>query len=80
MEGVAIGATVTISALFGGPVSGASMNPAQSLAPAVISGQLQHGWLYIIAPILGTFLASPTCRLIQGTECCAVAEAEAQEQ
>jgi aquaporin Z len=70
MAGVAIGGTVALAALFGGPVSGASMNPARSLGPALASGQLRSLWIYLIAPLIGTYLAHPTCRMIQGTECC----------
>jgi MIP family channel proteins len=72
MAGVAVGGTVALAALFGGPVSGASMNPARSIAPALISGQLEYWWVYVVAPALGAYLAHPTCRLIQGEECCAV--------
>jgi len=56
--GIAIGATVGIEALFGGPISGASMNPARSIAPAIISGTLDHLWIYIVATILGAIIAS----------------------
>ena len=70
MAGVAIGGTVALDALIGGPVSGASMNPARSLGPALVSGQLESVWIYLVAPVLGTFLAWPTCRLIQGGQCC----------
>ncbi len=73
MAGVAIGGTVALEALLGGPMSGASMNPARSLGPAVASGQIASLWIYVLAPILGTFLAFPTCRIIQGNECCHVA-------
>ncbi len=51
--GISIGATVLLLALFAGPICGASMNPARSFAPALISNHLEHLWLYIIAPILG---------------------------
>lgn len=74
MAGAAIGATVMLCALLGGPLSGASMNPARSLGPALVSGQLATGWLYVVAPIAGAALASPTCRFIQGKECCYVSE------
>lgn len=50
---LAIGGTVALEALFAGPISGASMNPARSLAPALISGQLNHLWIYLLAPVLG---------------------------
>lgn len=53
MAGVAVGAVIALEALFGGPVSGASMNPARSLAPAIVSRQLGTLWIYIAAPILG---------------------------
>ncbi|MBC8524441.1 MAG: aquaporin [Chlorobium phaeobacteroides] len=72
MAGVAIGGTVALEALMGGPVSGASMNPARSIGPALVSGNLSTLWIYIIAPIIGTWLAHPTCRTVQGNECCHV--------
>jgi MIP family channel proteins len=70
MAGVAVGGTVLLCAMFGGPVSGASMNPARSLGPALVSGQLGSIWIYLVAPVIGTLLASPTCRLVQGDNCC----------
>ena len=70
MAGVAVGGTVALAALFAGPLTGASMNPARSLGPALVSGNLQGIWIYIIAPILGAYLAHPTCRWIQGPTCC----------
>ncbi len=72
MAGVAIGGTVALEALMGGPVSGASMNPARSLGPALLSGNLSTLWIYLTAPVIGTLLASPTCRMIQGNDCCHV--------
>lgn len=57
MAGVAIGATVGLGAMFAGPVSGASMNPARSIAPALVSGTLQHLWIYIVATVAGAVLA-----------------------
>ncbi|WP_315791979.1 MIP/aquaporin family protein [Fischerella sp. JS2] len=55
--GLAIGLTVGLEAMFMGPITGASMNPARSLGPALIAGIWQHHWVYWLAPILGTQLA-----------------------
>ena len=79
MAGAAIGATVVLCALFGGPVSGASMNPARSLAPAIMSGEISHIWIYLTAPIVGALCAIPTCKLIQGKECKACSPVEDME-
>lgn len=54
--GLAIGSVVLLEAMFAGPVSGASMNPIRSLAPAVMSGHLEHVWVYLTAPIVGALL------------------------
>jgi aquaporin Z len=69
--GLAIGATVALGALLGGPISGASMNPARSLGPAVVAGSLDVMWLYCAAPVLGAGLAVLGCRCVRGAECCA---------
>lgn len=70
MAGVAVGGVIALEALFGGPVSGASMNPARSLAPALLGGSLDVVWIYLLGPAVGATLAHPTCRLVQGAECC----------
>ncbi len=70
MAGAVIGGTVTLLALFAGPVTGASMNPARSIGPAVAAMDFQSLWVYVAAPILGMCLVSPFCRLIQGPDCC----------
>jgi aquaporin NIP len=57
MAGMAIGAVVLLEALFAGPITGASMNPARSLGPALVSGELQFLWIYIAAPIMGSSMA-----------------------
>jgi aquaporin Z len=57
MAGVAVGAVIALEALFAGPACGASMNPARSLAPALIGGHLAHLWLYLVAPTLGAACA-----------------------
>ena len=58
MAGLAIGGTVALAALMGGPISGASMNPARSFAPAIVDGNLQHLWIYFLGPILGAYLGA----------------------
>ena len=55
--GMAVGSVILLEAMFAGPISGASMNPARSLAPAIISGHLQHIWIYITAPVFGAITA-----------------------
>ncbi len=59
--GIAIGGVVALEALFAGPVSGASMNPARSLGPALVSGHLETLWIYFTAPVAGAALAVPLC-------------------
>jgi len=63
---IAIGGTVGLDALFGGPVTGASMNPARSLGPALVSGELADLWLYLIAPPLGAALGALGYQLVRG--------------
>ncbi|HEX5036655.1 MAG TPA: aquaporin [bacterium] len=58
MAGAAIGATVLLAAFVGGPVTGASLNPARSLAPAVAQGRLDVFWIYVVGPFLGAALAA----------------------
>ncbi|MBE9537223.1 MAG: aquaporin [Proteobacteria bacterium] len=70
MAGSAIGAVVALEALFAGPVSGASMNPARSLAPALVSGHLDSLWIYLAAPVIGAIIAVPGCRCIKEEGCC----------
>jgi aquaporin Z len=62
--GLAIGSTVLLEAMFAGPICGASMNPARSLAPAIVSGHTEHLWVYISATILGAALAIPTWKFL----------------
>jgi aquaporin NIP len=57
MAGLAIGMFVMLEALFAGSLTGASMNPARSLAPALVSGNVEHLWLYLAAPTSGALLA-----------------------
>jgi aquaporin Z len=68
--GIAIGAVIGLEAMFAGPVCGASMNPARSLAPALVTGSLEHLWIYLTAPALGALLAIPLCKATRSTDCC----------
>ena len=65
MAGVAIGAVVGLEAMFAGPICGASMNPARSIGPAVVSQHLEHLWIYLAAPVLGAALAVPVTFLMR---------------
>lgn len=67
---LAIGAVVMLEALFAGPISGASMNPARSLAPALLSGHFESLWVYIAAPFLGSMLAVFMCACTREADCC----------
>ena len=71
MASITIGAVVALEALFAGPICGASMNPARSLAPALVSQHLSDAWIYVLAPVLGMLLAVPACRLTGAPDCCA---------
>ena len=68
MAGIAIGGVVALEALFAGPITGASMNPARSIGPALFSGELQYLSLYIPAPIVGMLLATLFCKLTQAKQ------------
>jgi aquaporin NIP len=68
--GMAIGGVIGLEALFAGPISGASMNPARSLAPAVVTMHLDHVWIYIVAPLAGALASVPLCRCIHSSPCC----------
>jgi aquaporin Z len=72
--GIAIGAVIALEAMFAGPISGASMNPARSIAPALVSGQLDHLWIYLAGPLLGALLAIPACCGVREPGCCALSE------
>lgn len=68
---IAIGGTVMLEAMFAGPVCGASMNPARSIAPALLSGRWDSQWVYLVAPTLGALSAVYLCQLVRGkAECC----------
>lgn len=70
IAGIAIGGVVLLEATFAGPITNASMNPARSLAPNIVSGNIKGLWLYMVAPILGALLAVISCKLIKDDNCC----------
>jgi aquaporin NIP len=65
---IAVGGTIGLDAMFGGPISGASMNPARSFGPAVVSGDLHALWLYLLAPILGASLGGLAYQFVRGEQ------------
>jgi aquaporin Z len=68
--GIAVGSVIGLEAMFAGPICGASMNPARSLAPAVISQHLSSLWIYLVAPVIGALLAVVGCRCVREEGCC----------
>ena len=70
IAGIAIGGVVLLEAIFAGPITNASMNPARSMAPNIVSGNIQGLWLYIFAPVLGALLAVVSCKLVKDENCC----------
>jgi MIP family channel proteins len=65
---IAIGGTIGLDAMFGGPITGASMNPIRSLGPALVSGNLHALWLYIVAPIAGASLGGLAYQFVRGDQ------------
>ena len=63
---IAIGGTVGLDALFGGPVTGASMNPARSLGPALVAREWHDLWIYLVAPIAGAALGALAYQFVRG--------------
>jgi aquaporin Z len=70
VAGIAIGSVVLLEAMFAGPMTKASMNPARSMGPALLSGNWQDQWLYLIAPPMGAILAVLSCKLVKDDNCC----------
>ena len=68
--GIAVGAVIALEAMFAGPISGASMNPARSLAPAVVSQHLSGLWIYLLAPVIGGLVGVIGCRCVREEGCC----------
>ena len=63
---IAIGGTIALDAMFGGPISGASMNPMRSIGPAIASGNFHALWLYVVAPLLGASLGGLAYQFVRG--------------
>ncbi len=70
MAAIAVGGVILLEAMFAGPMTKASINPARSLAPAIISGNLKDLWLYLIAPCIGSILAVVSCKFVKEDNCC----------
>jgi MIP family channel proteins len=70
LAGVAVGSVIALEALFAGPISGASMNPVRSLAPALVAWRFDHLWLYLTAPFLGAAASVIACRCVHEEPCC----------
>lgn len=68
LAGIIVGSVIALEAMFAGPICGASMNPARSLAPALVSLKLQSLWIYLTAPVLGAVLAVVVFRAIYGPD------------
>ena len=65
---IAIGGTIGHDALFGGGVTGASMNPARSFGPALVAGEWHEFWIYVVGPVLGAFVGAFAYQLARGGE------------
>jgi aquaporin Z len=65
--GLAIGGAITVGAIWAGPLTDASMNPARSLGPALVSGEFKQLWIYLTAPLAGGWLAAAAFRLLRPT-------------
>jgi glycerol uptake facilitator-like aquaporin len=63
--GLAIGGTIVLDAIVGGPISGASMNPARSFGPAIVANDLNGLWIYLVAPVVGGIIAALIYRFLR---------------
>ena len=68
--GIVVGSVIALEALFAGPVCGASINPARSLAPAVVSGHFGALWIYLVAPAIGACIGVLGCACVREPGCC----------
>jgi aquaporin NIP len=74
---IAIGGTVGLDALVGGPVTGASMNPARSFGPALAAGEWTDFWIYVVGPVLGAMLGAFAYQAVRGDRPSPVEEVDA---
>jgi aquaporin Z len=72
--GIVVGSVIALEAMFAGPICGASMNPARSLGPAVVSMHLQSLWIYLLAPTVGASIGVIACRCVREPGCCSSAD------
>jgi aquaporin NIP len=72
--GIVVGSVIALEAMFAGPICGASMNPARSLGPALVSGELGTLWIYLAAPVLGSAIGVFGCRCVREQGCCVAGE------
>ena len=68
LAGLAIGLTLGFNVIFGGSISGGSLNPARSFGPALITGNLSYNWIYWIAPVIGSLIAAGIHRLLHAEQ------------
>jgi len=68
LAGLAIGLTLGFNVIFGGSISGGSLNPARSFGPALISGNFSYNWIYWIAPVIGSLIAAGIHRLLHAEQ------------
>ena len=71
-KGIAVGSVIALEAIFAEPICGASMNPARSFGPALVTGHFEHLWIYLVAPAVGAVMATFACRCVRERGCCTI--------